>query len=140
MVRKTNFLSFSVLVSELVTFMSKKKVLYEFPPKFQNHRKAYFRRVWLALWRNIFLLIYIPFYWFDQKKLFKTNPNFTQDLPLPNMVRKTNFLSTSVLVSEIVTFMSKKKRSLWISAKMLQKKRNHSLAVCVSICGVKQFL
>ena len=33
MVRKTNFLSISVLVSEIVTFMSKKKVLYEFPKK-----------------------------------------------------------------------------------------------------------
>ena len=35
--------------------------------------------------------------------------NFPQDLNLSNMVRKTNFLSISVLVSEIVTFMSKKK-------------------------------
>ena len=38
--------------------------------------------------------------------------NFPQDLNLSNMVRKTNFLSISVLVSEIVTFMSKKKSFL----------------------------
>ena len=34
------------------------------------------------------------------------------DFPLANVVRKTNFLMISVLISEIVTFMSKKKSSL----------------------------
>ena len=31
--------------------------------------------------KNSFFYIYL-FYWFDQKKLFKTNPNIPQDLSL----------------------------------------------------------
>ena len=45
-----------------------------------------------------------------------------------------------MLVSEIVTFMSKKKSSLWISPKMLKKKERQSLAVCDSLGGEKQLL
>ena len=33
------------------------------------------------------------------KKVVYTNPNFPQYLPISNMLRKTNFLSISVLVS-----------------------------------------
>ena len=61
-------------------------------------------------------------------------------MPLSNMVRKTNFLSISVLVSEIDSFMTKKKSSLWISPKILQNNRRHSLAMCGSLFGEKQFL
>ena len=63
-----------------------------------------------------------------------------QDFPLSNMVRKTNFLCFSVLVSEIATFMSKKKSSLWISTKMLQNNRTAKFRVCGSLCGEKHFL
>ena len=56
------------------------------------------------------------------------------------MVRKTNFLSIYVLVSEIATFKSKKKSSLWISPKMLQNNWEPDLAVCGSLFGEKQFL
>ena len=28
-----------------------------------------------------FLLIFVAFYWFDQKQFFTTNPNFPQDMP-----------------------------------------------------------
>ena len=45
------------------------------------------------------------------KKNCLKNPNFPKDFPHTNMVRKPNFLSISVLVSEIVTFMAKKKSS-----------------------------
>ena len=58
------------------------------------------------------MLIFIPFYWFDQKELFKQTQIFLRIFPFSNMVRKTNFLSTSVLISAIVTFMYKKKSSL----------------------------
>ena len=69
-------------------------------------------------------LIFIPIYWFDQKQLFKQIQIFLRIWPFTNKVRITNFLSTSVLISEIVTFMSKKKKnSLWISPKMLQNNR-----------------
>ena len=81
--RKTNFLSISVLVSEVVTFMSKRIVLYEFPPKCFKTTERHGLAVSGSFCREKqFLLIFIPFYWFNQKKLFKTNPNFPQDMPL----------------------------------------------------------
>ena len=60
----------------------------------------------------MFLLIFITFYWFDKNQIVKKNSNFPQDLSLSNMVRKTKFLSILGLVSEIVTFLTKKKSSL----------------------------
>ena len=72
MVRKTNFLSISVLVSEIVTFMYKKKVLYEFLQKYFKTTERHSLAVCPSLWgENFFLLIFIPFFWFEQKKLFK---------------------------------------------------------------------
>ena len=68
--------------------------------------------MWLTLWRKpVFVNIY-PILMFFSKTIIKTNPNFPQDWPLSNMVRKTNFPSFLVLVSEIATFMSKRKSSL----------------------------
>ncbi len=73
--------------------------------------------------KNIFLLLFVPFYWFDQKKLFKLIQIFFRICFFSNMVRKTNFLSFSMLFSELVTFLTKKKSSLWISSKILQNNR-----------------
>ena len=55
-------------------------------------------------------------------------------------LRKTNFLSISVLLSEIVTLLTKKRSFQWISPKMLQITEKLSLAVCGSFWGEKQFL
>ena len=72
MVRKTNFLSILVLVSEIVTFMSKRKVLYEFPQKCFKTTERHSLAVCGSIWgEKHFLLIFVPFYWFDQKELFK---------------------------------------------------------------------
>ena len=49
--------------------------------------------------------------------------NFSSGFAPFKLVRKTNFLSILMLVSAIVTFMSKKKSSLWISQKMIQNNR-----------------
>ena len=142
MVRKTNFLSISVLVSEIVTFMSKKKSSLWISPKCFKTTERHSLAVCGSLCgEKQFLLIFIPFYWFDQKQLFKQIQIFLRICPFSNMVRKTNFLSISVLVSEIVTFMSKKKSSLWISPKKCFKTtERHSLAICGSLCGEKKFL
>ena len=85
------------------------------------------------------MLIFIPFYLFMKNSSLNVS-NIPQDLSLSNMVRKTNFLSFSVLVSEIVTFMSNKKSSLRISPKILKTTEKQSLAGCGSLCGEKQFL
>ena len=120
MARKTNILSILVLDSEIVTFMSKKKSSLWISPKIlQNNRKAYFSCNWLNLGRKtVFVNIcHLLLVW--SKTFVYTNPNFPQDFPLSNMERKTNILSISGLISAKVTFMFKKKNSLWISSKML---------------------
>ena len=127
MVRKTNFLSISVLISEIatfmskkksslwislkmlhnnsksqfismwlpriVTFMSKKKMLYEFLQKCsKQHKGLVYQYVGGSLFgEKLFLLIFTPFYWFDQKKLFKQIQIFLRIFPISNMVRKTTF-------------------------------------------------
>ena len=124
MLRKTNFLSISVLVSEIVSLCLKRKVLYEFLQKcFKTTERHSLSSMWLTLRRKTFLLTFILFYWFDQKQLLIKIQIFFRICPFSNMVKKTNFLSISVLVSKIVNFMSKKKSSLWISSKILQNNR-----------------
>ena len=123
MVRKTDFLSISVLISEVVTFMSKKKVLYEFLQKFFKTTERHSLPVCGSLFvEKHFLLIFNPFYWFDQKNCLNKSKFYSGFSPFKHG-KKNKFLTISVLVSEIVTFMYKKKSSLWISAKILQKNR-----------------
>ena len=120
MVRKIKSLSISVLVSEIVILCLKRKVLYEFLQKcFKTTERHSLAICGLLCGEKQFFLIFILFYWFDPKNLLKQIQIFLSICPFSNMVRKTNFLCISVLVSEIVTFMSKKKSSLWISPKML---------------------
>ena len=45
-----------------------------------------------------------------------------------------------MLVSVVVTFMSKNRSSLLVSPKMLKKKKRHSIAVCGRLCGEQLFL
>ena len=52
-----------------------------------------------------FLLIFVPFYWFDQKQLFKQIQIFLLCAPFKHG-KKNKFSEFSVLFSEIVTFMS----------------------------------
>ena len=102
----------------------KRIVLYEFLQKcFKTTERHSLAICGLLCGEKQFLLIFIRFDWFDQKNLLKQIQIFLRNYPFSNMVRKTNFLSFSVLVSEIVIFMSKKKSSLWISSKILQNNR-----------------
>ena len=67
--------------------------------------------MWLLCGEKQFLLIFIPFYWFDQKLLFKLIQISSGFVPLKHG-KKKKFLSISVLVSEIVPFLTKKRSSL----------------------------
>ena len=73
------------------------------------------------------------------KKICLNKSKFSSEFSLLKHVQK-QFLRISVLVSEIVTFLTKKIISLWISSKMLQNYKRNSLAVCGSIWGEKRFL
>ena len=136
MVRKTNFLSISVLVSEVVTFMSKKNSSLSISPKLlQNNREAYFSNMWLTLWRKKGFVNIYPLLLIWSKKIFKQIQIFLRIFSFSNMVRKTYFLSISVLVSEIVTFMSKKNSFYEFPQKCFKTTERHSLAICVLLCG-----
>ena len=136
MVRKTNFLCVSVLVSEIVYFMSKRKVLYEFPPKcFKTTERHCFAVCGSLFGVKQFLLIFILHYRFVQKKLFKQIQIFHRTFPFSNMFRKINFQSISVLFSEIVIFISKKKFLYQFPKKYFKPTERDSLAVCGSIFG-----
>ena len=106
----------------------------------QNNTKAWFISLCLSLWRKtVFVNIY-PLLLVWSKKFFKQIQIFLRICLFTNMVRKTNFLSISVIFFENVTFVSKKKSSIRISQKCFKTTERHSLAVCASVCGEKQFL
>ena len=79
--------------------------------------------MWLNLGRKTVFVNINPLLLVWSKKLFNQTQIFLRICPLSNMVRKTNFLSFSVLVSEIVNFLTKKRSSPWISPKILQNNR-----------------
>ena len=124
MVTKTKFLGISVLVSEIATFLTKKRSSLWISQKIlQNNTKALFISMWLTLLRKtVFFNIY-PLLLVWTKQFFKQIQIFLRICPFSNMVRKKKFLSISVIVFESVTFVSKNKSSLWISSKMLQNNR-----------------
>ena len=118
----------------------KRKVLYEFSQKCLKTTERHSLAVCGSLCgEKQFLLIFFPFYWLDKKKVVYTNPNFPQYLSLSSMVSKTNFLGISVLISVIVTFMSKKKSSLLITRKKLKTTERKSLAICSSFVEKNSF-
>ena len=72
-----------MLVSELVPFLTKMKSSLWISLKNFKTRERHSLVVCGSLWgEKQFLLIFVPFYWFDQKKFFFLNPNISQDLPL----------------------------------------------------------
>ena len=132
LLRKTNFPSISLILSEIVTFLTKREVFSELGRKcFKKTEKHRLSVCGTFLEKNSFLLIFVPFCCFDQKGLFTANPNFPLDLLLFKLFEKTNLLTISVLLSEIVIFLTKKRIFQWIIfPKMLQNREKHSLAVC----------
>ncbi len=124
---KKKFLSISVLVSEIVTFMSKKNFLYELFRKCfkttERHSLAVFGS---HCWEKKFLLIIIPFYWFYQKQ-FKQIQIFLRICRIKHG-KKFFFFSFSVLIFEIVSFMSKMKVLDEFPPKNFKTRERHSLA------------
>ena len=87
-----------------------------------------------------FLLILIPFYWFDQKKLFKQIQISLLAFTYSNLFTKTNFLCISVILSEIVFFGLNSEFFSELAQKCFKTSEKHSLAVCGSFWGENQFL
>ena len=100
----------------------------------QNNRKAYFSCMWLILREKKFSIIFVPFYWFDQKQLLKQIQILLRISHFSNLLRKTNFLSHFVLLSEIVIFGLKREVFNELPENAL-KQQNDNLAACGSLWG-----
>ena len=134
MVRKTNFLRISVVVSEKVTLLTKKKSSLWISPKMVQTTERHSLAECGSIWgEKQFLLIFVPFYWYDQKHLFKHIQIFLRICYFSNVVRKINFLSISMLVTEIVTFWQKIKVLCEFLRKYFKITKRDSLSVCGSL-------
>ena len=141
MVRKTNFQSFSVLVSEISPFLTKKRSSLWISPKLlQNNTTALFISMWLTMRRKTVFVDIYPLLLVWSKQFFKQNQIFLRICPFSNMVRKTNFLSISVIVFEMSLLCLKRKVLYEFLQKCFKTTERHNLAVCASLCGEKQFL
>ena len=140
LLRKTNFLSISVLLSEIVIFWLKREVLSEFPKKPSKQQRSIVY-LCVSFWgKKQFLFIFVQFYCFEQKGLFTTNPNFPLDLLLFKLVEKNKLSDYFWASSRDNSFLTKKRIFQWISPKMLQKTGKHNLAVCGLFGWEKQYL
>ena len=120
MLRKTNFLIISVLLSEIATFLTKKRSSLWISPKLlQNNRKTQFSCLWLNLRKIIFFLEFVPFYWFDQKVLFQKFLILLRIYPFKH-VKKNKLSDYFSAPFEIGFFFNKKINSLWIFPRLIQ--------------------
>ncbi len=76
------------------------------------------------------MLIFVPFYWFDQKQLFKQVQIFLPIYPFSKLLRKINVLSISELLSEMVTFLIKRDVFSEFHQRCIKTTEKHSLTVC----------
>ena len=115
-------------------------MLYEFPQKWFKITERHSLAVCSSLWgEKQFLLIFIPFYWFEQKKKFKQILIFLSICQFSNMVRKTYFWVFQCSFMRVI-FRIKREVLYELLQKCFKTTERHSLAVCGSLCGEKQFL
>ena len=136
-----NFLSISVLLSEISYFLLKREIFSEFHQKCFKTTEKHGLAVSGSFWgEKLFLLIIVPFYCFEQKQLFTPNPNFPLVFLRFKHVEKCNLSVNFEFLSEIVTFWNKKDVFNVLPQIFYKTTERHSLAVCGSLWGEKQFL
>ena len=104
----------------------KRKVLYEFPPKCFKITERHSLAVCGSLFgEKLFLLIFIPLYWFDQKQLLKQIKFFSVVATFQHGTKNKNFeyISASLLCL-------KRKVLYEFLPKCFKTTERHSLAVC----------
>ena len=80
-----------MLLSDTFTFLTKKDVLCELSQKwFKTTEKHSLAVCGSFCGEKQFFFIFVQFYCFEQKRLFRTNPNFPPDLLLFKCVEKNN--------------------------------------------------
>ena len=94
----------------------------------------------LNLWRKtVWFFNLIPFTGLIKNSCLNNSKFFSVFATFKHVTKK-KILNISVLVSEIVTFMGKKNSLHEFPPKFFKTTERHSLAVCGSLCGGKQFL
>ena len=106
----------------------------------KQHKVLVYQYVAHFVEKKVFVLIFIPFHWFDQKHLFKQIQIFLRIYPFSHMVRKTNFLSFSLRFLREPLFWLKREVLYEFHKKCFKTTERHTLAVCGSLCGDKQFM
>ena len=129
MVRKANFLNISVLLSEIVILCLKRKVLYEFPQKSFKTTERHSLAVCGSICVEKHFLLIFSLVTGLIKNICLNKSKFSSGFAPFKHGKKNKFLSVSVLISEIATFLTKKRCSLWISRKLFQ---NHRRAYFIS--------
>ena len=94
--------------------------------------------MWLTLWRKTVLIVFIRFYWFDQKSCLNKSKFSTGVAPFKHGKKNklSEYFSARFWDSH---FMHKKKVLYEFPQKCFKTTERHSLAVCLSLCGEKQF-
>ena len=90
---------------------------------------------------NKFLLRFLPFYWFDQKQLFKQIQIFLRICSFSNMLRnKQTFWLFQCFFQRLPLIWLKRVVLCEFPQKCFKTTEKHSLAVCGSLWIEKQFL
>ena len=126
------FLSFFLRVN----FLTKKRCFQLIPQKCFKTTKKHSLAVCGSFWgEKQFLLIFVPFYWFDQKQLFKQIQIFLRICPFLNLLTKTNFLINPL---RYLLFWLKWEFFSEFHRKCFKITKKHSLAAWGSFWGEKQ--
>ena len=139
--KKNKLSEYLVLISERSLLCLKRKFLYEFPKKFSKTTQRLILTVCGSLlWEKQFLLIFVPFYWFDQKQLFKQIQIFLRICPFKHGKKNQVCDYFSARLWDSLALCLKRKLLYEFSQKFFKTTEGYSLAVCGSLCGEKQFL
>ena len=110
-----------------------------FSKKTSKQQKGLVYQYVANLWRNFFYYIFIPFYWFKQKQLFKQIQIFLRFASFKH--GKKNKLSEYYSARFCDNNFCLKRNVLYeFPPKCFKTTERPSLAVCGALCGKKHFL
>ena len=142
LLRKLIFLSISELLSVKVIFLINWEVFCKCPQKCFKTLKKHSLAVCGSFWgEKQFLLLCAFFYWFDQKQWFQQIQISSGFAPFQiNLWKKILFEYFCAFLWYSTFFLLKREVFSQLDQKCFEIIENHSLAICGSLWGEKQFL
>ena len=124
LLRKINFLSIRVLLSEIVFFLLNWEFFVNFPKNVSKQQRSIVLLYVAHFEEKISFCLYLSsFTALNKKGCLQQILIFLWICTFSNLLRKTNFLIISELLSEITNFLNKKRSFQWVSPKMIQNNR-----------------